>query len=232
MSEATQDARRLLRNYLEFQVNLGYEEILFLPRQDRLSGCTLLEAIRADLGDCKRCPLHKARRHIVFGEGPGSARLMFVGEGPGAEEDHEGRPFVGAAGRLLSRMIAAMGLERSQVYIANVVKCRPPNNRDPETIEIGTCLPFLQEQIKAVAPEVIVTLGRIAARAILGNEGPLSGVRGKFHYRDGIPVMPTYHPSYLLRQESDRRYKAEAWADLKLVMARMVQPISNSGGKS
>jgi len=191
-----------------------------------------LEKIREDLGDCTRCPLHKGRLKIVFGEGHPRASLMFVGEGPGADEDRQGRPFVGRAGQLLTKMIQAMGLDRSEVYIANVVKCRPPENRDPLPEEIATCFPFLEAQITAVAPRIIVALGRVAAGTLLGVKSSLSDLRGRFHDRKGVPVIPTYHPSFLLRQESDRRWKAEAWSDLKKVMELLGLPIRRAGDTS
>jgi uracil-DNA glycosylase len=224
-----------IRNYLEYQLNIGFRELVIprvpLPNVLPVIPATL-DAIRLELGECTRCPLHHARRTIVFGEGSSKARLMFVGEGPGADEDKEGRPFVGKAGRLLTRMIQAMGLDREDVYIANVVKCRPPGNRDPEAQEINTCMPFLDAQISDIAPEVIVALGRTAAHALLGTKDSLTKLRGRFHQRNGIPIMPTYHPSFLLREEQERRYKAEAWADLKQVMAMLNLPISTSGEKS
>jgi DNA polymerase len=184
-----------------------------------------LDEIRADLGDCRRCRLNEKRTNIVFGEGDPHAELMFIGEGPGADEDAQGRPFVGRAGELLTKMINAMGLDRSQVYIANTVKCRPPGNRDPEPEEIAECLPFLKAQIASVRPKVIVALGRVAARTLLNAEGSLSKLRDKVHDYCGIPVVVTYHPSFLLRKGQDRRYKAEAWADLKEVMRMLGLPI-------
>ncbi len=217
------------RNYLEYQVNLGFREVMLLEKPGTIISDTSLEAVRSELGECTRCPLHKARRNIVFGEGNPHARLMFIGEGPGADEDRQGRPFVGRAGQLLTRMIQAMGLDRADVYIANIVKCRPPENRDPQPLEIRTCFPFLERQINSVAPEVIVALGRVAACTILGIKDSMTNLRGEFRDRDGIPVMPTYHPSFLLRSEPDKRYKAEAWADLKKVMALLALPKSASG---
>lgn len=221
----------MVRNYLEYQVNAGFSQVI-VPEPARVATSdSPLEAVRRELGDCKRCPLHKNKKHIVFGEGDPNARLMFIGEGPGADEDREGRPFVGRAGGLLTKMIQAMGMDRSEVYIANVVKCRPPENRDPEPQEKEACAPFLLAQIEAVAPKVIVTLGRVAAYAFLNTKDPLGKIRGTFHDWKGIPVMPTYHPSYLLRQEPDRKPKAEAWADLKQVMALLGQPVPGAGGQ-
>ncbi len=177
-----------------------------------------LTAIRADLGDCQRCKLCSTRKQIVFGVGPEPAALMFIGEGPGAEEDRRGEPFVGAAGELLDKMIEAMGWARTEVYIANVVKCRPPGNRDPEPDEIAACRPFLDAQIQAVRPRVIVTLGRPAANLVLGNDAPIGSLRGRFHEHRGVRVMPTWHPAYLLRQPDRKR---DTWADLKAVIAEL-----------
>ncbi len=208
---------------------MGFTEVV-LPRVDESrSHESPLEAIRAELGECTRCLLHEKRLNIVFGEGNPHARLMFVGEGPGADEDEQALPFVGRAGQLLTRMIRAMNLDRSDVYIANVVKCRPPGNRAPHRQEIDTCLPFLEAQIAAVKPTVIVALGKVATNALLGIDKPISHIRGRFHDRKGIPIMPTYHPSFLLREEPARTHKAEAWADLKEVMALLELRLPGSG---
>ncbi len=229
MTNESQNWMEEARNYLEYQVNLGFREVLLPRKQEDGGGLSPLEAVRTELGECTRCPLHRTRHCIVFGEGNPHAGLMFIGEGPGADEDRQGRPFVGRAGQLLTRMIQAMGLERADVYIANIVKCRPPENRNPEPLEIRTCFPFLEDQIAAVAPKVIVALGRVAACTLLDTKEPISNLRGEFRYRNGIPVMPTYHPSFLLRAEPDKRHKAEAWADLKKVMALLDRPESGSG---
>ena len=183
--------------------------------QDRLSE---LKAIREDIGDCTRCALHKGRNKIVFADGDPNARLMFVGEGPGADEDAQGLPFVGRAGQLLNNMIGAMGLNREQVYIANVVKCRPPQNRTPEPDEANTCSPFLFRQIDVVHPEVIVALGATAATYLLGQRQPLAGLRGRVHPFRGSKLIVTYHPAFLLR---DPRQKKEAWADLQIAMREL-----------
>lgn len=178
-----------------------------------------LEQLRHTLGDCTRCPLAYAGRHtIVFGEGDASAQLMFVGEGPGADEDASGRPFVGKSGQLLTNMIAAMGLTRESVYIANVVKCRPPNNRAPEPVEANTCSQFLLEQIDIVQPAVIVALGSTAASYLLGARQSLASLRGRFHACRGAKLAITFHPAFLLR---DPRQKGEAWRDLQMVMAEL-----------
>ncbi len=177
-----------------------------------------LELIREEIGDCTRCALHTGRHKLVFGDGDAAARLLFVGEGPGADEDAQGIPFVGKAGQLLNNMINAMGLKREQVYIANVVKCRPPANRTPEPDEGNTCSPFLFRQIDVVRPEVIVALGATAATYLLGVRQPLAGLRGRVHAFRGSKLIITYHPAYLLR---DPRQKKEAWADLQIAMREL-----------
>ena len=178
-----------------------------------------LIGIKEDIGDCTRCPLaYAGRRTIVFGDGDANARLMFVGEGPGADEDTSGIPFVGKAGQLLNNMIQAMGLKREQVYIANIVKCRPPANRTPEPVEANTCDQFLLQQIDIVQPDVIVALGSTAATYLLGVKQSLSTLRGKWHNCRGAKLAVTYHPAFLLR---DPRMKGEAWKDLQRVMAEM-----------
>jgi DNA polymerase len=186
-----------------------------IPPADREAA---LRLIREDIGDCTRCALHKGRNKIVFADGSANARLMFVGEGPGADEDAQGIPFVGRAGQLLNNMIAAMGLKREEVYIANVVKCRPPGNRTPEPEEANTCSPFLFEQIDVVRPEVLVALGATAATYLLGQRQPLAGLRGRVHSLRGSRLIVTYHPAYLLR---DPRQKKEAWADLQIAMKEL-----------
>jgi len=178
-----------------------------------------LEAIRKEIGDCTRCPLAYAGRHtVVFGDGDPNARLMFVGEGPGADEDEQGLPFVGKSGQLLNNMIVAMGLSREQVYIANIVKCRPPANRAPEPVEANTCTPFLARQMDVVQPEVVVALGATAAMYLLGVRQSLMSLRGKWHSVRGAKAVVTYHPAFLLR---DPRQKGEAWKDLQMVMVEM-----------
>jgi DNA polymerase len=173
-----------------------------------------LEAIRRDIGDCTRCRLHERRTNIVFGEGDPKARLMFIGEGPGADEDATGRPFVGRAGQLLDKIIVALGLERAQVYIANIVKCRPPLNRVPERDEVATCEPFLFRQIATIRPQVIVALGLPAFQCLFRSSEPISRVRGEWRDWNGIKVMATFHPAYLLRLPDKKR---ETWEDMKKV---------------
>ncbi len=177
-----------------------------------------LEALRDLIGDCQRCQLAQGRNKLVFGVGDANAHLMFVGEGPGADEDMQGEPFVGRAGQLLNNMIAAMGLKREQVYIANIVKCRPPQNRKPEPDEARTCLPFLERQIEIVRPRVLVALGATAATYLLGMRGSIGAMRGRIHDYRGIQTVVTYHPAFLLR---DPTQKKEAWKDLQMAMAAL-----------
>ncbi len=200
---------------------ISFNDLAPLP-QERIavSGrAAALLAIREEIGDCTRCPLaYAGRRNIVFGDGDPAARLMFVGEGPGADEDASGVPFVGKAGQLLNNMIGAMGLKREEVYIANIVKCRPPANRVPEPVEANTCTQFLVKQIDVVQPEVIVALGATAAMYLLGVKQSLASLRGSWHSCRGAKLVVTYHPAFLLR---DPRQKGEAWKDLQMVMAEM-----------
>lgn len=174
-----------------------------------------LDEIRRQLGDCRRCKLCEGRKNIVFGSGNPRAELVFVGEGPGADEDVQGVPFVGAAGQLLTKMIEAMGFRRDDVYICNVVKCRPPNNRNPEPDEVAACEPFLRAQLKAVRPKAIVALGKFAAQTLLRDSTPITRMRGHWREYEGIPLMPTFHPAYLLRQQAEKK---KAWEDLQQVM--------------
>jgi DNA polymerase len=174
-----------------------------------------LREVREEIGDCTRCRLHAGRKNIVFGAGNPAARLVFVGEGPGEEEDLQGEPFVGKAGQLLTRMIQAIQLDRNDVYIANIVKCRPPGNRDPQEDEIETCLPFLKKQLAVIHPRIICTLGRFSTQALLGTKEGITKLRGRFHeIENGVRVMPTYHPSFLLRSPEKKR---EAWEDLQKI---------------
>lgn len=170
------------------------------------------------LGDCKRCPLHAGRTNLVFGDGDPRTPLLFIGEGPGFNEDEQGLPFVGKSGQLLTKMIEAMGFSREEVYITNVVKCRPPDNRDPAPEEVQKCSPFLKKQIQVIEPEVIVTLGRFATNALLETDQALGGLRGRWQDYQGCAVMPTYHPAYLLRNPE---MKAKTWADLQMVMKKI-----------
>jgi uracil-DNA glycosylase len=218
--------------------------IALKPEQSVSDPVKALKIIREDLGDCKRCVLHKqGRKQIVFGVGDPTADLMFVGEGPGADEDEKGEPFVGRAGQLLNNMIKAMGIERAQVYIANIVKCRPPANRQPERDECDTCSPFLMRQIAVVKPKVVVALGATAAKTLLAMNSSMIQLRGRFYdFRptgvrsndpdwDGCKLAVTYHPAFLLR---DPRQKGEAWKDLQMVMKELglKAPAKESGAQS
>jgi uracil-DNA glycosylase len=183
-----------------------------------------LRLIREDLGDCTRCRLHKqGRKQIVFGVGNPDAELMFIGEAPGADEDAQGEPFVGRAGQLLNNMIRAMGIRREDVYIANIIKCRPPNNRTPERDECETCSPFLMRQIEAIGPKAIVALGAVAAKTLLAINAPMSELRGRWYDFRGTKLAVTYHPAFLLR---DPRQKKEAWKDLQMVMKELGLQVS------
>jgi len=173
-----------------------------------------LDAIRADIGDCQRCKLSSGRKTIVFGQGNPKAGLMFVGEAPGADEDEQGLAFVGKAGQLLTKIIEAIGLRRDDVFIANVIKCRPPQNRNPEPDEITSCQPFLRQQIASIQPKVLVGLGKFAGQWLLQTAEPISRIRGRMGKFDGIPVMPTWHPAYLLRNPAAKR---DVWEDMKVV---------------
>ena len=186
-----------------------------------------LEQIRKNLGECQRCKLGATRKNLVFGVGNPKARLVFVGEGPGADEDTQGEPFVGDAGKMLNRIIAAMELTREEVYICNVVKCRPPQNRPPEADEVSTCSPFLLRQLQSIIPEAIVALGSSAAQALLQTKVPISKLRGKFHDFHGIPLMPTYHPSYLLRTGGNSDSFWSVWDDMTQVLQLLKLPVPN-----
>jgi DNA polymerase len=182
-----------------------------------------LENVRLEIGECTRCPLCENRNRIVFGDGKADAELMFIGEGPGQEEDRRGLPFVGRAGELLTRMIeCGLEIQRSEVYICNIVKCRPPGNRTPQPEEIATCKPFLDGQIDAVRPRTIVALGRPATSLLLGRDVSITRVRGTWHEYRGIPLMPTFHPAYLLRQYTTEN-RSVVWEDLKAALARSRQ---------
>lgn len=195
--------------------SLGVLNGLGRQRSFAAVGQETLTDIRNDLGDCQRCKLAKSRTHIVFGEGDPDAQVVFVGEGPGFDEDQCGQPFVGAAGQLLTKVITAMKLTRESVYICNIVKCRPPGNRNPEPEEIRHCLPFLKRQLTVINPRVICALGGVAAHILLETATPISRLRGRFHDFKGIPVMPTFHPAYLLRNPQKKR---DVWEDVQKIM--------------
>jgi uracil-DNA glycosylase family 4 len=213
-----EDARReinlivaQLKGHLHYHQELGINTLLSQgTRRERLT----LDSIRQELGECTRCRLHEEKHHIVFGEGAPYAALVFVGEGPGREEDLQGKPFVGRAGELLTRIIEAIELTREEVYIANIIKCRPPNNRNPRPDEIQACLPFLIKQLEAIKPRIICCLGTFAAQTLLGTEERISLLRGRFHAYQGAKLMPTYHPAFLLRNP---QYKKDVWEDMKKI---------------
>ncbi len=224
-----------LRTYLQDLQETGVDELPFASAQvsmeerDILLGLTpisslpegvmeTLEGIRSHLGDCHRCELGDTRTSLVFGVGNPKARIVFVGEAPGRDEDLQGEPFVGEAGQLLTKIIQAMGFERSDVYICNVLKCRPPNNRNPLPAEIDQCHPFMLRQVQSIGPAVIVALGTFAAQTLLVSKEPISKLRGRFHDYHGIPLMPTFHPAFLLRNSAMKR---EVWDDMKLVMKKL-----------
>ena len=187
---------------------------------ERPGGALGLSVVREELGNCTRCKLSAGRKNLVYGVGNPDAHLVFVGEGPGADEDEQGEPFVGKAGQLLTKMIEAMGYRRQDVYICNVVKCRPPGNRNPEPDEIAACEPFLKKQLGAIRPRMIVALGKFAAQCLLRDDTPISRLRGNFRSYEGIQLMPTFHPAYLLRDPSKKK---EAWEDLKAVLAALAR---------
>lgn len=211
LSKIAQD----LKASLLYQKGLGLERVPKGAPKSKTGGGETLEDIRKDIGDCTRCRLCKERTHIVFGVGNPEARLMFVGEGPGRDEDRQGEPFVGRAGQLLNKIIEAMGMKREDVYIGNIVKCRPPENRAPLPDEAATCMPFLERQIVAVKPQVIVCLGSVAMQYLLGTERKISTIRGLWQDYQGIRVMPTYHPAFLLRNPNMKR---PVWEDMQKVM--------------
>jgi len=203
-----------LRSYLEYMREMGITE---LPTSESNSGGVLsptLEEIRRELGDCRRCKLHRTRRTIVFGEGNKNAKLMIVGEGPGYEEDVQGKPFVGKAGQLLTKILHSIHFQREEVYITNIIKCRPPQNRNPEPNEIQSCYPFLIKQIHAIQPQIICALGTFAAQTLLKTDAKITNLRGRFYEFAGIKLLPTYHPAYLLRNPERKR---EVWEDMKQI---------------
>jgi uracil-DNA glycosylase len=210
-----------VRAHLEAQRELGVEVVdLRWPTGAAPTPASrpTLEQVRAELGDCTRCKLHKARIQIVFGVGNPKASLVFVGEAPGADEDAQGEPFVGRAGQLLTKIIEAMGMRREDVYICNIIKCRPPNNRTPEADEIVACQPFLVKQLQAIGPKFICALGGPATQTLLQTKEPISRMRGKFYDFHGIPLLPTFHPAFLLRNPNEKK---TVWEDMKLLMRRM-----------
>lgn len=217
MNEKINELIRDLKTCLEYLKGMG---IISLPSSQVEHDAPLpsqiltLADVRKELGDCKRCKLHRGRKTIVFGEGNEKATLMFIGEGPGYDEDVQGRPFVGKAGQLLTKIIQSINLSREEVYIANIIKCRPPQNRNPEPDEIQNCHPFLMEQINMIQPKIICALGTFSAHTLLKTDAKITALRGKFYDLEGIKVIPTYHPAFLLRNPEKKR---EVWEDMKKI---------------
>lgn len=228
MDTASRDLKSLvssIKSYIELEKNAGISELYIsqptvnFSIYDKKKMATgqkqeVFSQLKNKVSNCKECQLHRGRRNVVFGSGSPDAKLVFVGEAPGMEEDLQGEPFVGRAGELLTKMIEAMGLKRSEVYIANCVKCRPPENRPPTPIEIATCKPYLIEQLKIISPKIICALGKFAAQTLLLTDKPITSLRGKFWDWENIKIMPTFHPAYLLRNPADKRL---VWEDLKKI---------------
>ena len=210
-----------LKTYLEYLKGMGIEGLSsseMEPGAPSQSEVLTLDKIRKELGDCKRCKLHRTRKTIVFGEGDKKAKLMIIGEGPGYDEDVQGRPFVGKAGQLLTKILQSINLQREEVYITNIIKCRPPQNRNPEPDEIQSCSPFLMKQIGAIQPKIICALGTFSAQTLLKTDTKITALRGRFYDMAGVKVLPTYHPAYLLRNPDKKR---EVWEDMKQISQRM-----------
>jgi uracil-DNA glycosylase len=215
-----------LASQLEFLRDIGVESLnvstvaptVDVPSSPSRAAREDLEAIRQDIGDCQRCKLARTRTNIVFGSGNPNAELVFVGEAPGYDEDQQGLPFVGRAGQLLTKIIESIGLKREDVYICNVLKCRPPDNRNPEPDEVGCCNPFLRRQLAAIRPKIVCCLGTFAAQTVLQTAAPISRLRGKFFEMDGMRAIATFHPAYLLRSPEKKR---EVWEDMKQIRAEL-----------
>jgi uracil-DNA glycosylase family 4 len=212
-----------LKSYLRYLRDMGIEvlpaseghsDMAFNHSSPLRSKALALDEVRRELGDCKRCKLHRTRRTIVFGEGNEMAKLMLIGEGPGFDEDLQGRPFVGKAGQLLTRILHSIHFQREDIYITNIIKCRPPQNRNPEPDEINSCNPFLMKQIHAIQPKIICALGTFSAQTLLKTGAKITALRGRFHDMAGIKIFPTYHPAYLLRNPERKR---EVWEDMKQI---------------
>ncbi|PIR20793.1 MAG: hypothetical protein COV45_04345 [Deltaproteobacteria bacterium CG11_big_fil_rev_8_21_14_0_20_47_16] len=233
MTTEKQKLASSLKSHLQFQQSMGIQGI---PTYNTVQGSSAttpihagesLDDIRNDVGDCQRCKLCSTRTNIVFGVGNPHAELMFIGEGPGADEDAQGEPFVGRAGKLLTKIIEAMGLQRSDVYINNIVMCRPPNNRAPEPDESATCKPFLLRRIAVIKPKLIVCLGATAVKNLLEVDTPISKIRGKIQDWQGYKVMPTFHPAFLLRNPN---MKKPVWEDMKVVLEFLGKPVPEKNG--
>lgn len=228
MNDQRSEILKDIRNMLSYQQDSGLTEVpldMIAARKPAKSSATTndnsqrdLGALREQIGDCLLCRLHEGRTNLVFGVGNAHADLMFIGEAPGRDEDRQGEPFVGRAGQLLNRIIEAMGMKRSDVFIANICKCRPPQNRAPSRDEADACLPFLHEQVAVIKPKVIVCLGSVAMQYLLNTDEKISRIRGQWREFDDIPVMPTYHPAYLLRNPAGKR---PVWEDMQEVMKKL-----------
>ena len=221
MDKDLQDVIKSLKLYIEIEKESGFDgrfKMAIKPKEDSVMKTGSLESLKSDVSSCRDCDLSKTRRKVVFGSGSPKASLMFIGEAPGEEEDIQGMPFVGRAGQLLTKIIEAMGFKREDVYIANILKCRPPNNRAPLPTEILACEGNLKKQIAMIKPEVICTLGKFASQTLLRTQTPISTLRGKLQEYGGIKVMPTFHPAYLLRNPQDKKL---VWEDMKAVMRQL-----------
>jgi DNA polymerase len=223
MNQKVEELIADLKSYLFYLRDMGIEALPAREGQSDMGShhspplrftAPTLDEIRKELGNCTRCKLHRSRRTIVFGEGNGKAKLMLIGEGPGFDEDLQGRPFVGKAGQLLTQILHSIHLQREEVYITNIIKCRPPQNRNPEPDEIESCNPFLMKQIRAIQPKIICALGTFSAQTLLNTDVKITALRGKVHDMAGIKVLPTYHPAYLLRNPERKR---EVWEDMKQI---------------
>ena len=207
-----------VKNYIEFERTSGVEDYCLPAPAPKAARTAELEALRSDVLTCRHCDLHKTRQKVVFGNGSPKAELMFIGEAPGQDEDIQGLPFVGRAGQLLTKIIEAMGMKREDVYIANILKCRPPNNRAPLPTEIVACQDNVKRQVELIKPKVICTLGKFASQTLLRTETTISSLRGNFYEYNGIKVMPTYHPAYLLRNPAEKKY---VWGDMKKILKEL-----------
>lgn len=219
-------ALEALRNTIQGYLNLDITEIGKPAKMEVRTPEITLSTLAQEVLHCTKCPLHKKRTHAVFGEGAPHAELMFVGEAPGFYEDQQGKPFVGKAGQLLTKIIEAMGMTRDEVYIGNILKCRPPKNRDPEEDEMQACFPYLKQQIRLIKPKVICALGRYAAQKLSGSETNISSLRGRVFYFEGIKLVPTFHPSYLLRNAKGKR---STWEDMQMILKILGREVPKRG---
>lgn len=219
MLAVVKSVRGQVQNAQNMYVDVQWKRTATKPVTTAIAGPgRTFEELRGEVAGCTRCLLSQTRKNVVFGDGSPQARLVFVGEAPGADEDAQGLPFVGRAGQLLTNIIKAMGLERSDVYICNILKCRPPGNRNPLPEEIRLCEPFLKEQLSMISPQIICALGSFAAKTLLNTETPITALRGRFHLYEGIKLMPTYHPAYLLRNPPAKK---QVWEDVQLIMKEL-----------